>query len=44
MPLFVSGTVQGEEQQTVEGLLHSLGLGKYAITSKAEEVCSVFLA
>ncbi|KAJ8761014.1 hypothetical protein K2173_022052 [Erythroxylum novogranatense] len=28
----------GEEQQTVEGLLHSLGLGKYAILFKAEEV------
>ncbi|GMJ09718.1 hypothetical protein HRI_004641000 [Hibiscus trionum] len=28
----------GVEQQTVEGLLHSLGLGKYAITFKAEEV------
>ncbi|XP_050238244.1 uncharacterized protein LOC126687730 [Mercurialis annua] len=27
-----------EEQQTVEGLLHSLGLGKYAILFKAEEV------
>ncbi|KAB1999459.1 hypothetical protein ERO13_D12G147100v2 [Gossypium hirsutum] len=28
----------GAEQQTVEGLLHSLGLGKYTITFKAEEV------
>ncbi|KAK4836123.1 hypothetical protein QYF36_018840 [Acer negundo] len=28
----------GEEQQTVDGLLHSLGLGKYAILFKAEEV------
>ncbi|KAL1105923.1 hypothetical protein V6Z11_D04G166100 [Gossypium hirsutum] len=28
----------GDEQQTVEGLLHSLGLGKYAIIFKAEEV------
>ncbi|KAB1207817.1 hypothetical protein CJ030_MR7G024832 [Morella rubra] len=28
----------GEEQQTVDGLLHSLGLGKYAIIFKAEEV------
>ncbi|XP_022776045.1 uncharacterized protein LOC111317838 [Durio zibethinus] len=28
----------GDEQQTVEGLLHSLGLGKYAILFKAEEV------
>ncbi|KAK9021700.1 hypothetical protein V6N11_011675 [Hibiscus sabdariffa] len=28
----------GVEQQTVEGLLHSLGLGKYAIIFKAEEV------
>ncbi|KAE8724524.1 Sterile alpha motif domain-containing protein, putative isoform 2 [Hibiscus syriacus] len=28
----------GVEQYTVEGLLHSLGLGKYAITFKAEEV------
>ncbi|KAJ9172096.1 hypothetical protein P3X46_015379 [Hevea brasiliensis] len=28
----------GEEQQTVESLLHSLGLGKYAIIFKAEEV------
>ncbi|MBA0726710.1 hypothetical protein Golax_002519, partial [Gossypium laxum] len=27
----------GDEQQTVEGLLHSLGLGKYAIIFKAEE-------
>ncbi|XP_021605051.1 uncharacterized protein LOC110609626 isoform X2 [Manihot esculenta] len=27
-----------EEQQTVESLLHSLGLGKYAIIFKAEEV------
>ncbi|XP_022726797.1 uncharacterized protein LOC111282808 isoform X2 [Durio zibethinus] len=27
----------GDEQQTVEGLLHSLGLGKYAILFKAEE-------
>ncbi|KAJ6981133.1 ankyrin repeat and SAM domain-containing protein 6-like [Populus alba x Populus x berolinensis] len=27
-----------EEQQTVEGLLHSLGLGKYVILFKAEEV------
>ncbi|KDP21292.1 hypothetical protein JCGZ_21763 [Jatropha curcas] len=38
-----SGMVQkstyvAEEQQTVEGLLHSLGLGKYAILFKAEEV------
>lgn len=32
-------TMQGEEQQTVDGLLHSLGLGKYAILFKAEEVC-----
>lgn len=31
--------MQGEEQQTVDGLLHSLGLGKYAILFKAEEVC-----
>ncbi|XVE75114.1 hypothetical protein DITRI_Ditri12bG0071000 [Diplodiscus trichospermus] len=28
----------GDEQQTVEGLLHSLGLGKYVISFKAEEV------
>ncbi|XP_017970528.1 PREDICTED: uncharacterized protein LOC18609362 isoform X3 [Theobroma cacao] len=28
----------GDEQQTVEGLLHSLGLGKYVILFKAEEV------
>ncbi|XP_039069547.1 uncharacterized protein LOC120216102 isoform X2 [Hibiscus syriacus] len=28
----------GVEQQTVEGLLQSLGLGKYVITFKAEEV------
>ncbi|KAJ4711187.1 Sterile alpha motif (SAM) domain-containing protein [Melia azedarach] len=28
----------GEEQQTVDGLLQSLGLGKYAILFKAEEV------
>ncbi|XVF02364.1 hypothetical protein REPUB_Repub04eG0169100 [Reevesia pubescens] len=28
----------GGEQKTVEGLLHSLGLGKYAILFKAEEV------
>ncbi|KAJ6721830.1 PA-PL1 PHOSPHOLIPASE FAMILY [Salix viminalis] len=27
-----------EDQQTVEGLLHALGLGKYAILFKAEEV------
>ncbi|KAF2302459.1 hypothetical protein GH714_036422 [Hevea brasiliensis] len=33
--LFLS---HGEEQQTVESLLHSLGLGKYAIIFKAEEV------
>ncbi|CAK7332767.1 unnamed protein product [Dovyalis caffra] len=38
-----SGIVQkssyaAEEPQTVEGLLHSLGLGKYAIIFKAEEV------
>ncbi|KAA3462606.1 SEC23-interacting [Gossypium australe] len=36
----------GAEQQTVEGLLHSLGLGKYTITFKAEEVkkrCSEML-
>ncbi|CAL1413708.1 unnamed protein product [Linum trigynum] len=31
-------TYAGEEQQTVEGLLHSLGLEKYAIIFKAEEV------
>ncbi|CAL1357229.1 unnamed protein product [Linum trigynum] len=31
-------TYAGDEQQTVEGLLHSLGLGKYAIIFKAEEV------
>ncbi|KAE8663841.1 zinc finger protein 5-like [Hibiscus syriacus] len=31
-------SLTGVEQQTVEGLLHSLGLGKYAITFKAEEV------
>ncbi|MBA0689048.1 hypothetical protein Goari_006798 [Gossypium aridum] len=30
--------LNGAEQQTVEGLLHSLGLGKYTITFKAEEV------
>ncbi|XP_062159954.1 uncharacterized protein LOC133867239 isoform X2 [Alnus glutinosa] len=28
----------GDEQQTVDGVLHSLGLGKYAILFKAEEV------
>ncbi|XP_065860962.1 uncharacterized protein [Euphorbia lathyris] len=38
-----SGIIQknsyvGEEQQTVEGLLHSLGLAKYVILFKAEEV------
>ncbi|KAJ4823710.1 hypothetical protein Tsubulata_027097 [Turnera subulata] len=33
-----------EEAQTVEGLLHSLGLGKYSILFKAEEVCSISLA
>ncbi|CAN6728487.1 unnamed protein product [Malus baccata var. baccata] len=27
----------GDEQQTVDGLLHTLGLGKYAIIFKAEE-------
>ncbi|XWS63611.1 hypothetical protein CRYUN_Cryun06bG0115400 [Craigia yunnanensis] len=32
-----------DEQQTVEGLLHSLGLGKYAILFKAEEVSNLFL-
>ncbi|XP_057994001.1 uncharacterized protein LOC110645192 isoform X2 [Hevea brasiliensis] len=42
-PPTASGILQkssyvGEEQQTVEGLLHSLGLGKYAILFKAEEV------
>lgn len=31
--------LQGDEQQTVDGLLHTLGLGKYAIIFKAEEVC-----
>ncbi|KAJ6911593.1 hypothetical protein NC652_022016 [Populus alba x Populus x berolinensis] len=43
-----SGIVQkssyvAEEQQTVEGLLHSLGLGKYVVLFKAEEVCQIFL-
>ncbi|KAJ6903980.1 hypothetical protein NC651_021213 [Populus alba x Populus x berolinensis] len=38
-----SGIVQkssymAEEQQTVEGLLHSLGLGKYVVLFKAEEI------
>lgn len=33
-----SGIRQGDEQPTVDGLLHSLGLGKYAIHFKAEEV------
>ncbi|XWS68934.1 hypothetical protein CRYUN_Cryun04dG0135900 [Craigia yunnanensis] len=33
----------GDEQQTVEGLLHSLGLGKYAILFKAEEVSNLVL-
>ncbi|XP_012459825.1 uncharacterized protein LOC105780187 isoform X1 [Gossypium raimondii] len=33
----------GDEQQTVEGLLHSLGLGKYAIIFKAEEVSNLGL-
>ncbi|CAN6676045.1 unnamed protein product [Malus baccata var. baccata] len=28
----------GDEQQTVDGLLHTLGLGKYAIIFKAEEI------
>ncbi|XP_021613763.1 uncharacterized protein LOC110615883 isoform X2 [Manihot esculenta] len=43
LPPSASGILQkssyaAEEQQTVEGLLHSLGLGKYAIIFKAEEV------
>ncbi|XVF44095.1 hypothetical protein PTKIN_Ptkin02bG0092900 [Pterospermum kingtungense] len=33
----------GDEQQTVEGLLHSLGLGKYVILFKAEEVSNLVL-
>ncbi|GAV59050.1 SAM_1 domain-containing protein [Cephalotus follicularis] len=32
------GSYMVEEQQTVDSLLHSLGLGKYAILLKAEEV------
>ncbi|XP_061996575.1 uncharacterized protein LOC133714465 isoform X2 [Rosa rugosa] len=39
----LSSTVQkppyvGDEQQTVDGLLQHLGLGKYAIIFKAEEI------
>lgn len=40
--------MQGDEQvqqshQTVDGLLHLLGLQKYAILFKAEEVCNSFV-
>ena len=31
--------LQGDELQSIDGLLQSLGLGKYSILFKAEEVC-----
>lgn len=43
LTLFWLVIFQGDEHQTVDGLLQSLELAKYAILFKAEEVSAILL-